>query len=219
MNAPNTAHTPDTPNTPAGLVWDLPVRVFHWTLALCFAGAWLTAESEYWKLWHVSFGYSMALLVAFRLVWGVVGTRYARFSQFVKGPAALKKYFLSYLRGAPEHHTGHNPAGAWAILAILLTVMLTVASGYASYQEIGGEILSDIHEAMASILMGIVVIHLAAVILTSVLQRENLVRAMLTGKKHLASGETIQRSRSLLPGLIALLLLVAVAGIWWRMFG
>lgn len=207
-------NTPDTPNTPAGLVWDLPVRVFHWSLALCFAGAWLTAESEYWKLWHVSFGYSMALLVGFRLVWGVVGTRYARFSQFVKGPAALKKYFLSYLHGVPEHHTGHNPAGAWAILAILLTVMMTVATGYASYEEIGGDILSDIHEAMASILMGIVVIHIAAVILTSVLHHENLVRAMFTGKKIITPGEAIRRSW----GIIALLLLGALAGVWWLMF-
>lgn len=198
----------------AGLVWDMPVRVFHWSLALSFAGAWLTAESEYWKLWHVSFGYSMAVLIAFRLVWGLVGTRYARFAQFVRGLGAVKQYFLSYLRGQPQHYVGHNPAGALAILAIMGTVVITAITGYASYEEIGGEWLPDIHEPMASLLMGIVVLHIAAVILTSVMHKENLVRAMLTGKKTIAPGEAISHGRT----AIALLLLCALAGLWWFMF-
>ena len=195
----------------SGLVWDLPVRVFHWSLVLSFAGAWLTAESEYWKLWHLGFGYSMAVLIAFRLAWGLVGTRYARFAQFVRGPAAAKAYLLSYLRGRPEHHVGHNPAGALAILALIATVIITVASGYVTYEEIGGEWLSDLHEATASLLMGIVVIHIAAVILTSVVGKENLVRAMLTGKKMVAPGEAIAYSRM----AIAIPLLCAMAGLWW----
>ena len=198
----------------AGLVWDMPVRVFHWSLALSFAGAWLTAESEYWKLWHVSFGYSMAVLIAFRLVWGVVGTRYARFAQFVRGPGAVKQYFLSYLRGTPQHHVGHNPAGAMAILALMGTVVITVITGYASYAEIGGEWLSDIHDAMASLLMGIVVLHIAAVILTSVVHKENLVRAMLTGRKSIAPDQAISQGWT----AVALLLLCALAGLWWFMF-
>ena len=204
----------NTPQKQAGLVWDMPVRVFHWVLALCFAGAWLTSESEYWKLWHVSFGYSMALLIAFRLVWGLVGTRYARFMQFVRGPAAVKAYFISYLQGKPQHHVGHNPAGALAILAIIGTVLVTVASGYAAYEEIGGDWLSGIHEAMASLLMGIVVLHIAAVLLTSVFHKENLVRAMLTGKKLILPGEAIKTSWTAL----GLLLLCALAGLWWFMF-
>lgn len=204
----------NTQQKQAGLVWDMPVRVFHWVLALCFAGAWLTSESEYWKLWHVSFGYSMALLIAFRLVWGLVGTRYARFMQFVRGPAAVKAYFISYLQGKPQHHVGHNPAGALAILAIIGTVLVTVASGYAAYEEIGGDWLSGIHEAMASLLMGIVVLHIAAVLLTSVFHKENLVRAMLTGKKLILPGEAIKTSWTAL----GLLLLCALAGLWWFMF-
>lgn len=197
-----------------GLVWDLPVRVFHWSLVICFAGAWLTAESEVWKLWHVSFGYSMAVLIAFRLIWGVVGTRYARFMDFVKGPAAVKDYFLSYLRGKPLHFVGHNPAGAFAILAILLSIVVTVVTGYASYEEIGGEWLGEIHEGAASIIMGIVVIHIAAVLLTSLIHKENLVRAMLTGKKWIATGDAIKSNW----WFIAVLLLCALAGLWWRMF-
>ena len=94
------------------LVWDLPVRLFHWLLVLCFAGAWLTAESEHWRLVHVTLGYTMAALVAFRIVWGLLGTRYARFSSFVRGPSAVLAYLRSLSGPKPEHHTGHNPAGA-----------------------------------------------------------------------------------------------------------
>lgn len=197
-----------------GLVWDMPVRVFHWSLALSFAGAWLTAESEYWKLWHVSFGYSMALLIVFRLAWGLVGTRYARFTQFVRGPSAVKAYFMSYLRGKPQHYVGHNPAGALAILAIMATVLVTVATGYATYEEIGWAWLQDMHEAMASLLMGIVVIHIAAVLLTSVAHKENLVRAMLTGEKTITPSEAINYAWA----IIAVLLLCALTGLWWFMF-
>ncbi len=204
----------NTQQKQAGLVWDMPVRVFHWSLALSFAGAWLTAESEYWKLWHVSFGYSMALLIVFRLVWGVLGTRYARFTQFVRGPSAVKSYLMSHLQGKPQHYIGHNPAGALAILAIMATVLVTVASGYATYEEIGGDWLSEVHEAMASLLMGIVVLHIVAVLLTSVLHKENLLRAMLTGKKMIAPAEAINYSWS----AIAVLLLCALAGLWWLMF-
>jgi cytochrome b len=200
-----------TQNKQSGLVWDMPVRVFHWSLALSFAGAWLTGESEYWKLWHLAFGYSMAMLIVFRLLWGVVGTRYARFTQFVRGPGAVKAYFLSYLRGRPQRHVGHNPAGALAILAIIAIIGVVAASGYASYEEIGGEWLQDIHEAAANLLLGIVVIHIAAVILTSVVHKENLIRAMLTGKKMLAPGEAIPYAGA----AIACGLLCALTGLWW----
>jgi cytochrome b len=203
-----------TPQKNSGLVWDIPLRLFHWSMALCFAGAWLTAESEVWKLWHISFGYSMGLLVGFRLIWGVLGTRYARFSEFVKGPSAVKAYFLSHLRGQAQQHVGHNPAGALAIIAILLTTIIIVVSGYLTYQEIGGEWLSEVHEVMASLLMAIVVLHIAAVVATSALQKENLVRAMLTGKKKLADGAAIQQSRP----VVALVLLAALMAVWWGVF-
>lgn len=201
------------PRKPA-LVWDLPVRVFHWSLALSFLGAWLSSESERWQLWHISFGYSMALLIAFRLAWGLVGTRHARFSEFVRGPGAVVGYFRSWLQRRPAHYVGHNPAGALAILAILGVALLLTASGYASYAELGGDWLSEVHEALANLLMAIVVLHIAAVLLTSLLHRENLVRAMLTGRKIAAAGEEIRSARP----LAALILLGLLAGLWWFMF-
>lgn len=98
------------------LVWDAPVRVFHWLLAISFAVAYLSAESERWGLVHVTAGYTMAGLVAFRVVWGLVGTRHARFTDFVRGPRAVLGYLRSLVTGRPQHHAGHNPAGALAII-------------------------------------------------------------------------------------------------------
>lgn len=164
-------------------VWDLPTRVFHWSLAASFAGAWLTAESERWRDIHVALGYTLAGLITFRLVWGVVGSRYARFAGFVFPPSRVVGYLKSLLSGSPEHHLGHNPAGALAIFGLLTLGIVVAASGYASYQELGGEWLEDLHEGAANAMLGLVFIHLAGVVVSSVLHRENLVRSMITGWK------------------------------------
>lgn len=166
-------------------VWDIPVRVFHWSFAACFAGAWLTAESERWRDVHVLLGYTMLGLVAFRLLWGVVGPRHARFTSFVRGPAAVRRYLLDILRGQPEHHVGHNPAGALAIVGLLGLIVLTAASGYATYEELGGEWLEELHEVAAHALLILVGVHLAGVLVGSLVHKENLVRAMFTGRKRL----------------------------------
>ena len=169
------------------LVWDLPVRIFHWSLALSFAVAYLSSESERWQLVHIASGYVLAALIIFRLIWGFVGSRYARFSEFVRGPAAIRDYLLGLLRLRPPHYTGHNPAGALAVLALLTLGLLTAASGWANLNEIGGELanrlLEELHEGAAAIMLAVVGIHVAAVLLTSVLHRENLVAAMISGYK------------------------------------
>ncbi len=124
-----------TPAVRKVLVWDAPVRVFHWLMVLSFAGAYLTAESERWRLVHVTLGYTMAGLVAFRIVWGLIGTRHARFSSFVRGPAAIAGYVRGLVRGRPEHHVGHNPAGALAIVALLGLTLVVTATGWATYND------------------------------------------------------------------------------------
>ncbi len=194
------------------LVWDAPVRVFHWLLALSFAGAWITAESERWLGLHVALGYTMAGLVAFRLLWGVMGTRYARFSDFVRGRVAVARYIGSVLRGRPEHHLGHNPAGAWAIVALLALTVVTVALGWAAYREIGGEWLGELHEGAASVMLAVVGVHVAGVVASSWLHRENLVRSMVTGRKIGAPGQGIRRAW----GVLAAVMFVAVLGFWWQ---
>lgn len=201
----------DTRSSSSTLVWDAPVRIFHWLLVACFAGAWLTAESEHWRLVHVTLGYTMAGLVAFRLIWGLVGTRHARFASFVRGPRAVWAYLRSLTGPQPEHHTGHNPAGALAIVGLLGLIALTAASGFATYNELGGEWLEEFHEVAANGLLILVGVHVAGVIAGSVVHRENLVRSMFTGRKAVPPGEGIRRGWATL----AALMLAAVLGFWW----
>lgn len=193
------------------LVWDAPVRVFHWLLVLSFAGAYLTAESERWRLIHVSLGYTLGGLVAFRMLWGLVGTRHARFASFVRGPAAVVRYARALASERPEHHVGHNPAGAVAIVLLLLLSLVTVASGWAIYEDVGAHWLEELHEGAANFMLALVGVHVAGVALASWLHRENLVRSMLDGKKEGPPNEGIRRAWRPL----ALVILAAVLGFWW----
>jgi len=196
------------------LVWDAPVRVFHWLLAGSFIGAFLTAESERWMLVHVTLGYTVGGLVAFRLLWGLLGTRHARFSDFVRGPRAVMAYLKSLFGGGNAGHpVGHNPAGAWAILGLLGGSALIVASGWATYSELGGHGLEAFHEAAANAVLALVFVHVAGVVVSSWLHRENLVRAMVDGRK---LGRPEDGIRSAWRSLAALML-VAVIGFWgWQ---
>lgn len=192
------------------LVWDLPLRVFHWVLAASFAGAFLTAESERMRDLHVLCGYTFAGAIAFRVAWGFVGSRHARFSSLRFGPAALFRSLRSLAAGRPEPHAGHGPV-AIVMIPLLLGLGLGVAaSGFALYAEWGGDWLEDVHEAAAFVMLAAVIAHVAGVVVLSVLQRENLALAMVTGRKRGAAGDAIRGSRP----LVALLLLVALAGLW-----
>lgn len=193
------------------LVWDAPTRLFHWLLALSFIGAYLTAESEQWRLVHITLGYTMAALVGFRLVWGMVGTRYARFASFIRSPAATLRYLTSIMRGRPEHHIGHNPAGALAIIALLLMACALAGTGWATYNDVGGDWLDELHEGIANAMLALVGIHVLAVFASSWLHRENLVGAMISGRKTGLPNEGIRRAWWSLAGLM----LVAVLGFWW----
>lgn len=193
------------------LVWDAPVRVFHWLMVLSFAGAWLTAESERWRLLHVTLGYTMAGLVAFRIVWGLIGTRHARFSDFVRGPRAVARHLGAMLRGQAAHHAGHNPAGALAIVLMLALTLAIAATGWAVFNDTGGEWLEDAHELAANTMLAVVGIHLLGVLLASRLGRENLTGAMFTGRK---TGRPEDGVRSAWRS-VASLMLVAVLGFWW----
>ena len=193
------------------LAWDAPVRVFHWLLVLSFAGAYLTAESERWRLIHVSLGYTLGGLVAFRILWGLMGTRYARFASFVRGPSAVMRYLRSLLSGKPEHHVGHNPAGAVAIVLLLLSSLVIVGTGWATYNDVGGNWIGELHEGASSFMLAVVGVHVAGVVLASWLHRENLVGAMVNGKKEGAPNEGIRKTWSPL----AVIIVVAVLGFWW----
>jgi cytochrome b len=192
------------------LVWDAPVRVFHWLMVLSFAGAYLTAESELWRLVHVTLGYTMAGLVAFRIVWGLVGTRPARFSSFVRGPRAVVADLRSMVTRQAAHHAGHNPAGAWAIIALLTLAAAVTISGVATFNDFGGEWLEELHEGAVNLMLGLVGLHIAGVILSSWLHRDNLIGAMLTGRKAGRPEDAAQNPRR----RVAALMLLAVLGFW-----
>src|SRR5512147_1649423 len=191
------------------LVWDVPTRAFHWLLALSFAGAYVTAESERLRDVHMLLGYTTLGLVAFRLLWGIVGTRYARFSALPLSPAAVAGYLKSLAKLSPRHYFGHNPAGSWAIVGMLLLVVLIGATGWASAVEVGPEWLEDLHEGLANAMLALVAVHVAAVLLSSALHRENLVRAMVSGYKP-GQGPAAAGTRWLVA-----LLLVGVIGAFW----
>lgn len=196
---------------PRVLVWDAPVRAFHWLMVFSFAGAYLTSDSESWRLVHVTLGYTMAGLVAFRVLWGLVGTRHARFTAFVRGPRAVMAYLGSLLRGRPQHHTGHNPAGALAIVALLALTAGVTAAGWATYNELAGEWTEDLHETLANVMLAVVLVHVGAVVLSSLLHKENLAGAMVTGYKVGSPGEGIRRAWH----SVAALMLAAVLAFWW----
>lgn len=200
------------PGVPSkALVWDAPVRLFHWLMVICFAGAFLSAESERWRLLHVTLGYTMGGLVAFRLLWGFLGSRYARFSEFVRGPAATAKYIASLLRRQPQHYIGHNPAGALAIVLLLALSVLITVSGWALYNDLSGDWLEEVHEAIANLMLAVVAVHVLGVVLSSLLHRENLISAMISGLKTVAPREAIRSAwRS-----VAAAMLVAVLAFWW----
>jgi len=205
--ADNDAHASGTIRI---LVWDAPVRVFHWLMVASFAGAWLTAESERWRLLHATLGYTMVGLVGFRIVWGLMGTRYARFSAFVRSPTAVIRYMASLLKGRPERHVGHNPAGAIAIVAMLLMTWAVGATGWAAYNGTGGEWLGELHGGVANAMLALIAIHVVAVLASSLLHRENLIGAMVTGYKSGRANESIRTARW---GFAALVMAAAIA--WW----
>jgi cytochrome b len=185
------------------LVWDLPVRVGHWLMAGSFALAYVTAESEAWRNVHVTAGLVFAATIAFRILWGLAGTRYARFSSFVRGPKAVFSYLRSLLTFRPQHWTGHNPAGGWAILALLGFGLVTTLSGLGAYNDFGGEWLKELHEGIAGTMLALVGVHLAGVLVGSLAHRENLVRAMFTGYKRGEPVAAIRRQAWIAAGLQA----------------
>jgi cytochrome b len=164
-------------------VWDPLVRVFHWSLATLFLAAYLTGEDA--GQVHIAAGYAIAGLIALRIVWGFVGPRHARFSNFVRSPREVLAYLRDVALLRAPRYLGHNPAGGAMILVLLTLVGITGLSGWLSETDrffaVGW--IEDLHSFSAYALIAFVGLHVAGVIASSLLHRENLVRAMITGKK------------------------------------
>jgi len=210
-------------------VWDLLVRIFHWTLVIAFIVAYLTAEEE--NMVHIYAGYTVLGLIVFRVIWGIVGSKYARFSDFVYSPSHVIQYLKDLKTGNVTHYLGHNPAGGWMIIALLLSLFVVTISGLQVYaleegrgpfaligenavvvpnaqadededsddedsdkgkeyegeeneeHEAAEEFWEEIHEFSTNFTIFLILLHFAGVVVSSRLHGENLVRAMITGKK------------------------------------
>jgi cytochrome b len=150
-----------------------------------FVMAWITGDD--WETLHIAGGYAIAALIALRLVWGLVGPKHARFASFVRGPGTVMRYLADTVRLRAKRHLGHNPAGGAMIVALILALAATAATGIGMEANWFGNPhwLEDLHEALATLTLVLAGLHVAGVIAASLLHRENLVRAMLTGKKRL----------------------------------
>jgi cytochrome b len=164
-------------------VWDPLVRIFHWSLVAGFAIAWLTGDEI--KGLHNTAGYVVLGLVAFRLIWGLIGTRHARFRDFVRRPAVVVEFLKDMLRGRAKRYIGHNPAGGAMIVALLGTVGVISTTGILMTTDAfwGAEWLEELHEGSVNFGLVLVGLHVMGVIFASFEHGENLVRAMVTGRK------------------------------------
>jgi cytochrome b len=197
-------------NTPEVIVWDLLVRLFHWTLVVAFCAAYFTQgepfealqdqmDGEWLQTVHVWAGYTIASLLLFRLLWGFTGPRHARFGDFVRGPGVVFAYVKDVLTLRAPRHLGHNPAGGAMIVVLLLSLTCAVAAGLALYGADKGlgplagwladasdstvDAIKETHEFFANFTLLLVAGHLVGVVWESLLHRENLARAMITGRK------------------------------------
>lgn len=164
-------------------VWDPFVRVFHWSLVTLFAAAFITGDELEWL--HVRIGYAILGLIALRLVWGIIGPRHARFASFVRRPRAVIAYIRDVVLLRAPRYLGHNPAGAAMIVALLALLLGTGFTGYLMTTNAfwGSKALEEVHEAFANLTIAAVVLHVLGVLVSSFVHRENLVRAMVTGRK------------------------------------
>ncbi len=178
-------------------VWDIATRIFHWSLVTLFIAAY--ASEDDFMNFHATAGYIIGGLIVFRLIWGLIGPHHARFSDFVKSPEEVKRYLKDVLLFRAKRYIGHNPAGGYMVLALIITLIFTTLTGMMAYgaTEFAGPFaawlgtvskstahnLEEVHEFFANFTVLLVLIHVSGVVIASLQHRENLVRSMINGYK------------------------------------
>jgi len=179
------------------LVWDLPLRLFHWLFALCVVAAWITAKVGFdWMQYHFYLGYGVIGLLIFRVIWGFIGPRHARFSSFLEKPSAMWSYAQHLFDRHSTPSVGHNPLGGLMVVLMLLLVIVQVSTGlfstdaviwtgpyYPSVKASTASLLSTIHSVNQNIILGAVGLHILAIVYYRVFKKQSLVSAMFTGYK------------------------------------
>jgi len=187
----------DKSNLSSIKVWDPLVRLFHWSLVVAFFIAFIS-EDDFLDI-HTIAGYSILALVLIRLIWGVFGTRYARFSDFIYSPRTIKKFIKDSFSFKAKRYIGHNPAGGAMIILLMLSLLICTITGIAVYGAedhaapmaawfinntgFWGDILEEVHEFFANFILLLIAIHILGVAVESFIHQENLPRSMITGKK------------------------------------
>jgi len=166
-------------------IWGVFTRLFHWSLVLAFCTSQLTAEE--WDAAHEYSGYVIFGLISFRVIWGFVGPQHVQFREFVKSPSTIMNHLFSMLTGRHRAVAGHNPAGGAMIVVLLLWLGLTALSGWLSIELSGNiaEWFESIHETLGEFSLLLVAVHIAGVVVMSFLERQNLAKSMIDGKKHI----------------------------------
>lgn len=195
---------------PSRRIVDAPTRVFHWLLALSFAGAYLTAEGERWRLVHVTLGYSLAGLLGWRVLWGLLGPRHSRLAVLGRKLQGLPAWGRAALTGQVQWRQGQNLALALSVALLLGLIAPLALSGYGVYNDWSGEWLEELHEWLGNGLLALVLGHVALVLGISMVRRQNLARPMLTGRVEGAGPDVARHNHR----VWALLLLLAVLGFW-----
>jgi cytochrome b len=165
-------------------VWDLFVRLFHWSLVGLFVVAYATGDEV--ERVHIAAGYAVAALLALRIIWGFVGPRRARFRSFVRPPREVLAYLCNVVLFKAPRHLGHNPAGGMMIIALTGMLAATCVTGYMMTTDAywGAKWVEETHEVLANATVGLIALHVLGVLVASFQHRENLVKAMVTGRKH-----------------------------------
>jgi cytochrome b len=204
-------------------VWDLPTRLFHWLLALSVGTNLIVEPRGDWQFpVHVTAGCTALALVLFRIVWGVIGSRHSLFPDFVRGPRVVLQHVRDLLKLRQEPHTGHNPLGGWMVVALLGMTLATATAGLFSATRqgqggpfvalIGGQGLGGLHGTLGNLMIFLVILHLCGVALHYIVTRDNIVGAMVTGRKRLdtesaaAEPPLVSRWRAVIPAAIAIVL-------------
>ncbi len=164
-------------------VWDIAVRFFHWSLVLTFLIAWVSADE--WDKVHEISGYFIGGLVGFRIVWGLGGSKYARFGNFIYKPATVLQYLRDSRSFRTKRYIGHNPAGGAMVIALLLSLIGVTVTGIAMVEPLywGGEWMEELHEVAANIILVLIGLHIVGILFASFEHNENLVRSMINGFK------------------------------------
>lgn len=206
-------------------IWDLPTRLFHWSLAVLVVFSIVTAHiGGAWIDWHFRSGYAVLALIAFRIAWGFVGGRHARFASFLRGPSAI----AAALRGEPAPHAGHNPLGGLSVIAMLALIGAQAVGGLFANDDIASEgplvrlvskatsdTITTLHRINEKLIIALVVLHVAAIFFYLWRKRTNLVRPMITGDKSDVDPAQSTPDDAALRVRAALLLALSAAAVWW----